>query len=166
MGISFSQWKMKQEVTLRGMYLMQACDLEVALLHIMLYCIVKVVDPEPISRKFSEMMMSKKINTTIEDLKTYRPDYYTEYQDFFDRLIKFKKIRNQFAHCIMIWDKNHPDSFEFMEIVVNGKEEKLVTERVMIEEAKNNLFDFKDIILGIAKLADVLQREFKQKYPV
>jgi hypothetical protein len=163
---TFTQWCMIQEINLRGGFMMQSCDLEMALLHIMLYCIAGVTEPEVIKRKFKGMMMNDKIKQAIIDLKTHKPNYYTKYEQYFEELAPLKTLRNQMAHCKIFWNDQsdaNDTSFEFVEIAKDNEEEKFELKKINISEAQKKLFDFRGIILKIAELADILQKEYNGK---
>jgi pheromone shutdown protein TraB len=165
---SFSQLTTIQEVNLRGAFMMQSCDLEMALLHIMLFCIVDVEENTVIRKGFKGMMMNEKIKKTIEVLKLYRPNRFIEYESYFDQLNMIKTVRNQMAHCKMLWDKTESDNvaFEFLEISKTANEdEKFDPIKITLNEALEKLSEFRIIILKIADLAAFLKEEFRSKYP-
>lgn len=87
----------KNEIAIRGQYLMMACDIEFCLLNIIMYC-----NPDPNNHErvgqFRGMKMSAKINNVISDIKKYKPDYYSEFKDAFDGLEEFRIVRNDMAH--------------------------------------------------------------------
>ncbi|HEY1872385.1 MAG TPA: hypothetical protein VGG71_15080 [Chitinophagaceae bacterium] len=165
---SLSQKTTILEVNLRGAFMMQSCDLEMALLHIMLYCLVDEEQNTIVKNGFKGMMMNEKIKKTIEVLKTYRPNKYVEYESYFDQLNELKTIRNQMAHCIMNWDKIESEnmSFEFLEITKEENEhEKFNPVKLNVRDAYVKLTEFRVIILKIAELASFIQEEFREKYP-
>lgn len=66
------------EIDIRGRFMNMACDMEMAMLHIMVYC---SPDPYNQKRKFYKMFMHEKIQNTIADLKNYKPQLYKKYED-------------------------------------------------------------------------------------
>jgi hypothetical protein len=166
--IPFSQNTTFQEVNLRGAFMMQSCDLEMALLHIMLFCIVDVEENTVIKKGFKGMMLGEKIKKTIEVLQTYRSELFKDYESCFDELEGIKTVRNQMAHCKMLWDKNESDnpSFEFLEITKEKNEdEKFDPIKMSVESALIKLSEFRDVIIKITGLAATLKEDFRLKYP-
>lgn len=157
-----------QEVKLRGAFIMQSCDLEMTLLHIMLYCIVDVEQQTIIKNGFRKMMLGDKIKKTIEVLKTYRAELYTKYESYFVDLESIKTLRNQMAHCTIKWEKMESEnmSFEFLEIIKGeGKDEKFDPIKMSVRDAYIRLVEFRNVCLKMADLASVLIEEFRIKYP-
>jgi hypothetical protein len=156
------------EINLRGAFVMQSCDLEIALLHIMLFCIIDIEENTVIKNGFKGMILDEKIKKTIEFLKTYRSDLYMDYKSCFEDLVSIKALRNQMAHCKMMWGKSTSDnmSFEFLEIAKDENEgEKFNPVKMNVEEALIKLNDFRLIILKVVELADILKEDFKIKHP-
>ena len=148
--------------------MMQSCDLEIALLHIMLFCLVDREENTIVKNGFRKMMLSEKIKKTIEVLKTYRPELYTKHESDFQELDKLKNIRNQMAHCKMKWNKEESEnmSFEFLEIIKEeGKDEKFDTIKISVEECYNKFEEFKNVCLKIAGLASEIKEEFRVTHP-
>ena len=148
--------------------MMQSCDLEIALLQIMSFCIIDIGENTVIKNGFKEMMLDEKIKKSIDFLKTYRPDLYMTYESCFEDLISMNVLRNQMAHCKMMWGQSTSDnmSFEFLEIAKDENEvEKFDRVKMNVEEALVKLSDFRQIILKLVELANILKEDFKIKHP-
>lgn len=145
------------EASIRGRFMMMACDVEYSLLRIMTNC-----SPDPLNqiRRFNseEMGMHNKIEATICDLKKYKADYYKEYKNRLATLWEFKIIRNDLAHYKMTIDKNaDPILFNLWLISddVNGKD-KLHYKPYTADYLEISLNKFRQLNIDMEELADRL----------
>jgi hypothetical protein len=151
----------KNEVLIRGRYLMMACDIEFCLFNIIMYC---SSDPNNHERagQFKEMQMAGKINNTISDLKKYAPAYYLEFKDSFDGLEEFRIIRNDMSH-----GKGHfpfaPD-FSLFQIITVTKD-KFGIERIKFKDYnKDYIFRSMANFAKIIESLTYLWQRLKQEY--
>jgi hypothetical protein len=125
-----------------------ACDLEWALLHIMVHCA-----PNPLEqlRRFKGMMMHEKIQNTICDLKTYKPDLYAEYAEELEKLWEFKILRNDMSHHII---EMAPDfqSFRFIYVDIHEEKEVLFEKKYTLEQILEVHDVFRKLTLTIGEL--------------
>lgn len=150
------------EVELRGRFMMMACDLEWQLFSIMIYC--NVFDQKK-TRKYKGMMMAKKIDCTIADLKKYNLDYYSEFKDAFDSLEEFKKLRNYFGHNRMRFEEaKHPSNFSFFYIDESNGAERIHQKSYTMSEMLDAIKRFRKLQQVFMTLVGRLQEEAISKY--
>ena len=150
---------------MRGIVLTISCDIEMALLYIMLYCIVD--DPLPVIRNFKGMMMGGKIAATKRDLQKYFPEYYTQYESTFNDLSELNEFRAMMAHCKILWDKKDQDPtfFEIVDISKVNGEERFEAKKITFPEFDDKTNRLRKLVLKLAELANKIRRKFDEKYP-
>ena len=99
--------KTKKEIDIRGRFMMMACDIEYCLFNIIMFC-----NPDPHHHErmgqFKKMRMNAKIDGAIADMKKYKADYYKEFEEEFNSLEEYRKVRNDMSHAVGIFP-NDPD---------------------------------------------------------
>jgi hypothetical protein len=151
------------EIDIRGRFLMMACDIELTLIYISLYCA-----PDPLNpRKFEGLMMHNKIDNAISDLKKHKPEYYEEYKDELEKLWHFKEVRNDLAHYKLMPQPNKDfKEFHFLVIQKNAEgKERLHYKPYTLEYLTECLNKFRLLNLTLAELVNKLDKDFKILYP-
>ncbi len=151
------------EIDIRGRFLMMACDIELTLIYVSLYCA-----PDPLNpRQFEGQTMYNKIENAISDLKKHKPQYYEEYKDELDKLWHFREVRNDLAHYKLIIPKeNKYNEFQFLVIQKNAEgKERLHYKPYTKDYLAECLNKFRLLNLTLAKLVEKLDADFKLPHP-
>ncbi len=151
------------EIDVRGRFLMMSADIEFTLLLIMTY-----LSPDPLNqaRRFKGMMMHNKIESTISDIKKYKPDLYIEYEQHLIQLWEFKIIRNDMAHHRMHFENVDPPSyFEIYYVDEDQGIERLATKRYLIKDAVETIRNFRRLNMTLYSLFQTIQEEFIKDNP-
>jgi hypothetical protein len=136
------------EIELRGKLLTMSCDIEWAMLNIMIHC---ADNPYEQVRRYHKMMMHEKIQNLIADLKRYNKRWYNEYEDTLNELWEFKEIRNDFCHHTIEWDGNSQQSFKILFI---DDKESMTKKPYTMAVIRDSMEKFRKLVLEMALLWD------------
>ncbi|MFP5042303.1 hypothetical protein [Parasediminibacterium sp. JCM 36343] len=144
-NLPFGQWKILQEIKIRGRFLSLSADLEYYIIKIIVYCDAK--NPE-IVRKFKRCLLGMKLKWLKEDFEKHFPEKYKLLSVTLDLLeTKLLTIRNHIAHCQIFFDENEQDrSFiEILDIQFIDGENKFERVIYQIDELQTAVEEFKKI---------------------
>ncbi len=164
-NLPFGQWKILQEIKIRGHFLYLSANLEYYIIKIIVYCDTK--NPE-ISRKFKNCMLSKKLTWMKKDLETHFPKKSAKLTTCFSILEnKLLAIRNHIAHCVIYFDENEYDrSFiEVHDIKFIDNENKFEIIRYSLDELQQAIEEFKQVNFQLLKVWQELVQDYKLNHP-
>jgi hypothetical protein len=140
---SFSLWRLKTEVILRGKWITESATIEFLLTKIIIYCNAK---KPSIVRKFNKTKFWEKISWVKKDLASAHPNLFKKLKKSLNKIDKLKEIRNEMAHHSFMFDINEKDKsfIEVRDIVYkNGKNQMAVT-TYKLEYLEKKYREFKD----------------------
>ena len=163
--LPYGQWKILQEIKIRGRFISLSTNLEYYIIKIILYSDTK--NPET-TRKFKVLPLSKKLSWMKEDLEKHFPKEFNSLAYTFDLLEnKLLTIRNHMAHCEMFFDENENDrSFiEIRDIMFIDGENKFEKIRYTLNELQEAIDEFIKINAELLKIWGTLVEDYILNHP-
>ncbi len=164
-NLPFGQWKILQEIKIRGRFISLSVNLEYYIIKIIVYCDAK--NPE-ISRRFKSCMLSTKLSWLKEDLEKHFPTKKIALANGFSILEnKLLAIRNHIAHCDMYFDENELDrSFiEVRDIKFIDGENKFEITKYSLAQLQAAVEEFKQVNIEFLKVWKDLVDDYNLKHP-
>lgn len=132
-----------------------ACDIEWTLLHIIVF---SSPDPDR-QRQFHKMHMHEKIQNTIADLKTYKPDQYSKYKNELEELWEFKRVRNDMAHHKIMWEGENEKTLKVFKMYSIDEQERAKVEEYDIPKVKGLIDRYRQLNMIFIPLVQLLMDE-------